>query len=85
VERAVRLGISDFAEESVSRKLLALRVEAMVDAAGERQELREEAARARSRADRDALTGLAGLDSFREGVEKALDRARRGSHPAALL
>jgi diguanylate cyclase (GGDEF)-like protein len=85
VERAVSLGISDFEEASVSAELLALRVEAMVRAASERFQLREEAARARTRADRDGLTGLAGRDSFRQSVNKALDRAKHGDYPAALL
>jgi diguanylate cyclase (GGDEF)-like protein len=85
VERAVGLGISDFEEDSVSEELLALRVEAMVRAAGERFQLREEADRARSRADRDGLTGLAGREPFRQNVNKALHRARRDDYPAALL
>ncbi len=85
VERAIRLGISDFEETSVSGELLALRIEAMVRAASERFELREEAARARSLADRDGLTGLVGRDSFGQSVDQALDRAKRGGYPAALL
>jgi diguanylate cyclase (GGDEF)-like protein len=85
VERAIKLGVSDFEETSVSGALLALRVEAMVRAAGERLQLREEAERARSSADRDGLTGLAGRNSFTRSVNEALDRARRGGHAAALL
>ena len=85
VERAVSLGISDFEEASVSPELLALRVEAMVRAASERSQLREEAARARTRADRDGLTGLVGRDSFRQSVNKAVARAKHDDYPAALL
>jgi diguanylate cyclase (GGDEF)-like protein len=85
VERAIQLGISDFEETSVSGELLALRIEAMVRATSERFELREEAARARSLADRDGLTGLIGRDSFGQSVNKVLDRAQQGGYPAALL
>ena len=85
VERAVSLGISDFEEASVSPELLALRVEAMIRAASERSQLREEAARARTRADRDRLTGLVGRDSFRQSVNKAVARAKHDGYPAALL
>jgi len=85
VERAIRLGVSDFEETSVSGELLALRIEATVRAASERFELREEAARARSLADRDRLTGLVGRDSFGQSVDKALDHAKQGGYPAALL
>jgi len=85
VERAIKLGVTDFAEDSSSAKLLALRVEAMIRAAGERFQLREEMAHARNRADRDGLTGLASRDSFRQSVENALSRAKLGGYPAALL
>jgi len=85
VKRAIQLGIADFEEASVSGELLALRIEAMIRAASERSQLREEAARARSLADRDGLTGLVGRDSFGHSVNNALDRAKQGGYPAALL
>jgi diguanylate cyclase (GGDEF)-like protein len=85
IKRAIQLGASDFSEASDSGELLALRIEAMVCAARERFQLHEEADRARTRAGRDGLTGLAGRDSFTQSMDDALRRARRDDHPAALL
>ncbi len=85
IKRAIRLGISDFAEASDSGELLALRVEAMVRAARERLQLHQEADRARTRASRDGLTGLAGRDSFTRSMDEALRHAKRDDYPAALL
>ncbi len=85
IKRAIQLGISDFAEASDSGELLALRIEAMVRAARERCQLHEEADRARTRASRDGLTGLAGRDSFTRSMDEALRNAKRDDYPAALL
>jgi len=85
VERAIQLGVCDFEETTASGELLALRTELMVRAASERVQLRQEAAHARSLAERDGLTGLVGRDSFGQSVNQALDRAKRGGYPAALL
>ena len=85
IKRAIQLGVSDFAEVSDSGELLALRVEAMVRAAQERFQLYREAARARTRAGRDGLTGLDGRDSFTQSMDEALRRAKPDGYPAALL
>ena len=83
VEQAVELGISHFAEEPITPKVLALRVGALLRAAGGRTAGRER--RVDHPTGRDELTGLASRPAFLETMNRVTEQARTRGHLAALL
>ncbi len=83
VEQGLELGVSDFAEDPVTPKVLALRVRALALAADGRPAGQER--RAADPPARDGLTGLADRPSFLEAVNRVIERAREQDHIAALL
>ena len=85
MRHALRAGAKEFAEAPVSGAVLALRVERMERVVAEHRELAREAREARQSAEHDGLTGLAGRTSFLRTVGAAIERARAGDYPAAVL
>ena len=83
LERGMRMGISDFAEEPCSPGVLVARIRGLLKETKPLAQIRLKPAR--TDADRDGLTGLRNRSSFTERLEQVLEQARIHGHQAALL